>query len=1102
MKRLFCFILSALQVVCLLSAAVFAAPVSENPYRSATRNGEEDVSLFYLDEAGVRVDRQMVNGAVYLLLPANADFGDLPLYGGAVLHGTCEDTYAIADGSVDLQSVFSEELSSGKAYRVEVYTNDGTAVSDVSVMRADSIPTVSIVSNRTISEINSGKEIIGKGTVTMLSPTGELIVAPSDGENNLSKFKGRGNTGWELSGEKKPYAITLDSKAELIKGAGKAKKWNLISDNCQASIVHEAAGLANIAAYDLYQSIAGAYAVSFEPVNLYINGEYRGVYLLTEKVEIDKQRINISAFENKEDEVNTTVVVNADGLAVQPISWDKVPLENAVAATNGEDIAIDSGIQAYRYATASSCDSADGGFLLELDGSFYKECSWFVTRRGYAFVLKDPEFATREQVQEIAIQYQAFEDALFSDTGYNADGEFYSDFIETDSFIRKIAVDMVSGQCDQFINSCFISTEYINGEFSKFISGPAWDYDGSNYSTTFSEGISNPGYENYPINDKLLANTQYMIIAFLKHGEFTDALYQLVNGELATQLDEFTDSRLPGYMARMTASQNMNSIVWDYDGENPLPAAFDAFYDKFAARCSSWLDVWNNSIYLRGASVQKAGMTLTVAAVSGTTGLSYQWYRVSESDPTSAVAVSGASKISFKPEETGRYFCQITGKSMPGLRLTKMKTESIAVCQEHTPADTACIENRIEPTCVAAGSYDEVLYCTYCGEEISREQRTLLPTGEHTIAAQSMADGTHNVICSVCGAVFSNEYCTNANDDSVCDVCDAEIIPITDEKLVFAKTALSLESYIGVQFAVSTSVAEQYDTVYLSVNCNDTELEWIDSFDDGRIVLQQSDNGYYFTELRVAPKEMNISFDVSLYGVKDNVLYLGETICNTSVREKAVTAMDTAYQNVQSGTDVEENTARLTLLADLLLYGAAAQRKLDYQTQQLVTDGVSSDYLAYASTPAFEPVSTAYSVENVSRKGVVIYRTALSVSSAVQIQPVLKKLSKVSMEPLEVILHINQEDVVIPYSEFTVMSANYFHFVFDKLAAKEMNLPISLTVRDSSTETIISPTYTFSIASVACEKLGDDEVMNDLIYRMLAFGASAEHYLSLIAQNG
>ena len=48
--------------------------------------------------------------------------------------------------------------------------------------------------------------------------------------------------------------------------------------------------------------------------------------------------------------------------------------------------------------------------------------------------------------------------------------------------------------------------------------------------------------------------------------------------------------------------------------------------------------------------------------------------------------------------------------------------------EEHTPGK-AVRENEIPADCITDGSYDEVVYCTECDEEISRTKKTAMKTG-------------------------------------------------------------------------------------------------------------------------------------------------------------------------------------------------------------------------------------------------------------------------------------------------------------------------------------------------------------------------------------
>ena len=106
---------------------------------------------------------------------------------------------------------------------------------------------------------------------------------------------------------------------------------------------------------------------------------------------------------------------------------------------------------------------------------------------------------------------------------------------------------------------------------------------------------------------------------------------------------------------------------------------------------------------------------------------------------------------------------------------------------QHTPGEPA-IENETKATCKAGGSYEEVVYCTICGDEISRRTVTTDPTGQHTpaeavreneIAATCEADGSYEevVYCADCGEEISRETITipgghvDDDNDGLCDNC-------------------------------------------------------------------------------------------------------------------------------------------------------------------------------------------------------------------------------------------------------------------------------------------------------------------------------------------
>ncbi len=93
---------------------------------------------------------------------------------------------------------------------------------------------------------------------------------------------------------------------------------------------------------------------------------------------------------------------------------------------------------------------------------------------------------------------------------------------------------------------------------------------------------------------------------------------------------------------------------------------------------------------------------------------------------------------------------------------------------EHTRG-TAVSENVVPATCGANGSHDEVVYCTVCNTEISREPKTYLATGKHTYEWKNDSN-YHWQECSVCNGKTDNESHTAAaavNENVVPATCGA-----------------------------------------------------------------------------------------------------------------------------------------------------------------------------------------------------------------------------------------------------------------------------------------------------------------------------------------
>ena len=118
--------------------------------------------------------------------------------------------------------------------------------------------------------------------VTCVDAGGEVIVSDNSWS---SQVKVRGNA--TASGAKKPYNVKFSSKVDLF-GMGKAKKWCLLADYYDPSLMR------NRVALELGKKLGLDATTDFKRVEVWVDGEYRGLYLLTEKIEADDNRVDIN----------------------------------------------------------------------------------------------------------------------------------------------------------------------------------------------------------------------------------------------------------------------------------------------------------------------------------------------------------------------------------------------------------------------------------------------------------------------------------------------------------------------------------------------------------------------------------------------------------------------------------------------------------------------------------------------------------------------------------------------------------------------------------------------------------------------------------------
>ena len=127
--------------------------------------------------------------------------------------------------------------------------------------------------------VNQSRDNSEGGTLRLYTPEGAL-----DCFAGVQELAGRGNSTWDA--EKKPYRLKLAAQQNLL-GMGAAKDWILLSN------VFDSSHIRNKVTYDFARELEVAYSPEAQWVDLYGNGEYLGLYLLTERNQIHTQRVAI-----------------------------------------------------------------------------------------------------------------------------------------------------------------------------------------------------------------------------------------------------------------------------------------------------------------------------------------------------------------------------------------------------------------------------------------------------------------------------------------------------------------------------------------------------------------------------------------------------------------------------------------------------------------------------------------------------------------------------------------------------------------------------------------------------------------------------------------
>lgn len=397
-----------------------------------------------------------------------------------------------------------------------------------------------------LDAVHADKDYKEAGYIQIIGADGLSVEYDGD----LEYIKGRGNSTWKM--EKKPYNLKLDKKANLF-GMGKSKKWSLIANHSDTSLMRNS----------IIYSVAGQvleYTPKYTPVDVYINNEYMGSYILTTRVEADDNRVEIEDLDGANEDANPDldfddldrggVYGTYSGLLQGTQKWVEIP-------ENPENIT--------------------GGYLMEMEiaDRYPGEISGFVTDNGQPMIFKNPEYATEAEIKYISSFYQKFENAVMSADGYNDDGVYYTDLCDVETFQLFYAINEWASNMDCGLTSTYL---YKPENDDKLYAGPVWDFDiafGNNGGNRYGCDYTNPEeftvcfgrqYKNTVFKSQDIDAKPTLFNALCQKQDFVTGVKNVWDNQLAPVVNFANEVMISQYYSKIEGSAVANAIRWNIYG--------------------------------------------------------------------------------------------------------------------------------------------------------------------------------------------------------------------------------------------------------------------------------------------------------------------------------------------------------------------------------------------------------------------------------------------------------------------------------------------------------------------------------------------------------
>lgn len=261
--------------------------VSKEPYNGKKR-GCQTITVLAKYAKGVDYDvnakKNETNSVYYLFLPCRADLTAITYsvthYDGSV---TGPYTVNLAD-----QTVTDNEKVSGNSRDYTIIAKQSNLPS-MMIQIDEKYVTIGQMNNDPNHKTFTYGEVVTTVTDEMAKENGwatRYVSEESDSKKPCTAdMRGRGNWTWKY--KKRSYQIRYENSVDLL-GMGRGKAWSLLA------VYNDSTGIRTQLAHQFGLNIGVHYTSDHRMIDLFLNGTYMGMFVVTEKVEVAPNRVEIN----------------------------------------------------------------------------------------------------------------------------------------------------------------------------------------------------------------------------------------------------------------------------------------------------------------------------------------------------------------------------------------------------------------------------------------------------------------------------------------------------------------------------------------------------------------------------------------------------------------------------------------------------------------------------------------------------------------------------------------------------------------------------------------------------------------------------------------